>query len=498
MKLLHTLLAGFLILSVLAPLSEAAVDVSTAELQATSAAIFPAGNQLEVLPEYGPFVLVSNTKVEGGITAKYQARLLSDPWQEEQLPTLEVFVYSYSTQAGAHAAFESLSGGKSVWLEGENRLLHVNGDLIYEARLSGPLVSKTLLKQGIDFTKRNANILFPPRSFTFNLKSPTNSYVISNTLPRNGTLAFDLYVENLESAAGLLLSSSPLEKSVAGDFTWNLQKDGRLNLRFYSPSQKGLCGEKDGWLNLFSSNSLNPYEWNRFEWSYGATGLKFILNGNTEWTCASQQARSAKTVLLGSGAVGFVHDVQVLAATNSNGQTWDAIMQARPFVDVDAQDPDVQIFQALKNAGIFTGSDGYVYPDQTLNRAEAVKILLQAYKIPVRTGSQSKLKDVPYSAWFAPYVAVAEGIGLVQGTPEALFLPGNRLNRAEFFTFLMRMEGAKNTGPSLWADVPDDSWFLGAANWAKGAGLIAEDRFLSKKPVSRREAARAIYTLLYE
>ncbi len=44
-------------------------------------------------------------------------------------------------------------------------------------------------------------------------------------------------------------------------------------------------------------------------------------------------------------------------------------MQARPFVDVDAQDPDIQIFQALKNAGIFTGSDGYVYPDQTLNRA---------------------------------------------------------------------------------------------------------------------------------
>lgn len=101
------------------------------------------------------------------------------------------------------------------------------------------------------------------------------------------------------------------------------------------------------------------------------------------------------------------------------------------FSDVSESAWYFQYIAAAKNAKIVDGySDNTFRPNDFINRAAALKILLEASGLELGNWS-ANFSDVPGDAWFAPYVAYAKTNGIVGGYEDGTFGPGNFITRAE-------------------------------------------------------------------
>jgi hypothetical protein len=111
----------------------------------------------------------------------------------------------------------------------------------------------------------------------------------------------------------------------------------------------------------------------------------------------------------------------------------------------------------LKEQGILQGyADGTFKPGNTVNRAEALKILvgslLSADQINALKNA-SNYQDVPSDAWFAPYVEGARGyLKIIDGPPKTTaFNPTRPINLVEFLKLLLL---SNNLNPqSLYSDL---------------------------------------------
>lgn len=110
------------------------------------------------------------------------------------------------------------------------------------------------------------------------------------------------------------------------------------------------------------------------------------------------------------------------------------------------------IYTAQRTAIIEGYPDGSMRPDDPVNRAEALKILLNASRIEPAAGSGATIgfSDVMVDAWFAPYVQSAQELTVIEGYPDGTFRPGQPITRAEaakIILFLLR------TNPLINGDV---------------------------------------------
>ncbi|HPO05491.1 MAG TPA: S-layer homology domain-containing protein, partial [Candidatus Gracilibacteria bacterium] len=102
-----------------------------------------------------------------------------------------------------------------------------------------------------------------------------------------------------------------------------------------------------------------------------------------------------------------------------------------PFKDVPANHWSAAYVNTLKKAGIVKGySDGNFKPNQTINRAEAVKMVTLAAKLSPKRGS-SKFQDVANEAWYTSYINIAYEKGIVSGKTPTKFEPASPITRGE-------------------------------------------------------------------
>ena len=89
------------------------------------------------------------------------------------------------------------------------------------------------------------------------------------------------------------------------------------------------------------------------------------------------------------------------------------------FEDVSTGDRGYQAIQYLKDEGIVQGySDGNFKPANSINRAEFLKIVMEA------SGKEAKGKDCykdVKDAWYSGYVCAATKLGLVNGYKDGFF-----------------------------------------------------------------------------
>ncbi len=76
-------------------------------------------------------------------------------------------------------------------------------------------------------------------------------------------------------------------------------------------------------------------------------------------------------------------------------------------------------------------------PDRPITRAEAIKILLNLYRIT--PGGTQNFQDVSSELWYSSYIAAAVQTGLVSGYTDGTFKPNNNLTRAEMSKVLVRV-----------------------------------------------------------
>ncbi|NLG07273.1 hypothetical protein GX553_02345 [Candidatus Peribacteria bacterium] len=102
---------------------------------------------------------------------------------------------------------------------------------------------------------------------------------------------------------------------------------------------------------------------------------------------------------------------------------------------------------ALQERGILEGyPDGTFRPKQTLNRAELLKIIFKGRSdvVPVQRRCFS---DVNPDAWYAPYVCAAQRRGIVQGYSGGVFRPEQPVNTAEAVKMMLLAYGRQIDEP---------------------------------------------------
>lgn len=108
---------------------------------------------------------------------------------------------------------------------------------------------------------------------------------------------------------------------------------------------------------------------------------------------------------------------------------------ASAFSDVSDSDNETAI-EALEDAGIVEGyRDGSYRPNNSINRAEFVKVLMEA-KYPGESEGSQCFPDVT-TDWYAKYVCAARDLDIVDGYPNQSFKPANPINLAEALKVLL-------------------------------------------------------------
>jgi len=112
---------------------------------------------------------------------------------------------------------------------------------------------------------------------------------------------------------------------------------------------------------------------------------------------------------------------------------------AKRYPDVDENHPNYEAIEYLSEAGVIGGyPDGTFGPDKEINRAELMKmvILMQEVFVDDQADHNFCFPDVN-DQWFAYHVCVGKELGWIDGYPDGNFLPVNPTNRAEAIKIIL-------------------------------------------------------------
>jgi len=191
------------------------------------------------------------------------------------------------------------------------------------------------------------------------------------------------------------------------------------------------------------------------------------------------------------------------------------------FTDVNGYTSYNKSIEWMKNNKIVSGyPDGSFGVDKCVNRGEFLKIMYKVENIDVETKivNEPPFKDVPTSAWYAPYVQLTKEKGRVNGYPDGTFQPEKCITRAEAakIASLEFNDGKLPQGEpsdfysfnsaSYYGDIPADSWYYQYMDYALKANTLGTDhsfenydyekhsnRFVPNDPMTRKEAAEMFF-----
>jgi len=174
------------------------------------------------------------------------------------------------------------------------------------------------------------------------------------------------------------------------------------------------------------------------------------------------------------------------------------------FPDVPADSVNFGAIEYLKAKGVVSGYDDKTFrPDQTINRAEAMKMVLLASGKAGDSATVLPFPDVKKDDWFYQYVAKGYDLGIIRGYDDGSFKPGNNINVAEslkviLLSFSETVPASVVTAP--YTDVPTDSWYATYATICKTKQLIwplDDGKLHGERQITRGEFAQIIYRLMY-
>jgi|GEM_PF-5328236 len=134
-------------------------------------------------------------------------------------------------------------------------------------------------------------------------------------------------------------------------------------------------------------------------------------------------------------------------------------------------------------------------PDHPLTRAEMVKIALLTFKVKLDAEAKSTFLDVTEADWFAPYLATAQAKGLINGHSDGSFKPNDSVNRAEALKILLIASGLDlgDGQISPFKDIQEADWFAPYVNYAYSKAIISgktADMFNPSGTLTRAEMAK--------
>ncbi len=145
------------------------------------------------------------------------------------------------------------------------------------------------------------------------------------------------------------------------------------------------------------------------------------------------------------------------------------------FSDMPERSPLAEPIKWAVATGIVDGyPDGTFRPDESVNRAEAVKMLIGENVLAVCQSGETPFYDVPATEWYAKYVCTAQREGIAQGRSATEFVPTDGVTFAEVSALLRRQH--PNLAPTGYR-VPgtcQTRWWCDGTAWLAALGGIPE------------------------
>lgn len=182
------------------------------------------------------------------------------------------------------------------------------------------------------------------------------------------------------------------------------------------------------------------------------------------------------------------------------------------FSDVSETHPSYEAIYYLKKHGIIKGyDDGSFRPEKSINRAEALKIILMGANYhftddihfsATTNNAEKKYSDLEKNAWYIPYILKATELKIVSGYSDGTFKPEKGINKAEGLKMILKSNDVsleENIKESLYIDVPSESWFAIYFQYYKNYHLLEIDENGSVDPaqkLNRGELADLMYRFI--
>jgi len=172
---------------------------------------------------------------------------------------------------------------------------------------------------------------------------------------------------------------------------------------------------------------------------------------------------------------------------------------ATTFSDLNTNHPDAKAISDLANRGILNGyPDGSFKPNQALNRAELTKIVVESIK--AKPTAANCFPDVNQQSWYSGYVCQAKNMGLVSGYPDGRFRPEQTINRAEALKIIALSQNwsyqAEDRTISF-SDVTQSEWYKKFADYVATHNLSNFGKNLNPSlKVTRGQFSQIYYRIL--
>lgn len=175
---------------------------------------------------------------------------------------------------------------------------------------------------------------------------------------------------------------------------------------------------------------------------------------------------------------------------------------AATFSDVSTSDPHYTAIEYLAAQGTIEGySDGTFLPNQTINRAELMKILVAGQGIDPDADVYKECFPDVTTDWYAKYVCYAQTQGWVEGYPDGTFLPANEVLKVEAVKMLLNSHGFGDELPdevteTVYTDIDITQWYAPYVWLAYQMNVLEEpsgDNYYPGVPIQRGAAAENLY-----
>ena len=102
----------------------------------------------------------------------------------------------------------------------------------------------------------------------------------------------------------------------------------------------------------------------------------------------------------------------------------------------------------------------------------SVLMLFSVLALDVSAAEAAPYTDVTVGDWYFQPVTFCSSLGLMNGIGQGQFAPAGSINRAMFVTILHRLAGSPDAASSCFSDVPADSFYAEAVDWAAEQGIV--------------------------
>ena len=313
--------------------------------------------------------------------------------------------------------------------------------------------TKVTLADGSMFT----GTIYTPACYTTN-KLPQGA---STSIPNGYTSLYDCYIQY----GSLAEKFDPMLRifgDLSRDITTKVSQPSNLAIMFWDPETKK-------WTNIGGYSNFKGKRFDTYIKKSGvigffdthAAGGSSVDEGSDDCTTfADTQYHWAKDVICTLESRGVVSGYTtalfrpdrpmtraelVKIVLKLNGKSVAGVTTTGVFPDISGNEWYAPYVVQAKNLGIVTGyGDGYFRPNQYVNRAEAMKIILRGTngvsqnKIDEEQITQmsdgddySYFQDVRETDWFSRYVAYSFKRGIISGKADGLFHGEQFATRAE-------------------------------------------------------------------